>query len=149
MMSYLSVNISLLYIFNIAVSWGLLLLIWLVQIIIYPGFERVPSTGFINYHRWYVKRISAVVLPLMICEVIISVGWLMLENYSIYSVIATLLVVIIWLSTFTLQVPVHQKLQSAKDQACIRRLVNSNWIRTIAWTFRAFIVTIAAVKNFH
>jgi hypothetical protein len=119
-----------------------------VQTIIYPGFERIPSTGFINYHRWYVKRISAVVLPLMICEVIISVGWLLLENFTIYSIVAMLLVVIIWLSTFTLQVPMHRKLQSEKDQACIRQLVNSNWIRTIAWTMKAFMVTIAAVKNF-
>ena len=143
----MSVNISLLYIFNIAVSWGLLLLIWLVQIIIYPGFDQIPSTGFKNYHRWYVKRISAIVLPLMICEVIISVGWLILENYSLYSVIAILLVLIIWLSTFMLQVPMHQNLQSGKDQVCIQRLVNTNWIRTMAWTIRAFVVTIAALES--
>lgn len=76
---------SYLYISNIAISWGLLVLIWLVQIIIYPGLSRLPSEGFVNYHRWYVIRISAIVLPLMICEVIITISWLMMENYSVYS----------------------------------------------------------------
>ena len=68
----MSGNIAHLYIFNIAISWGLLLLIWLVQIIIYPGLSRLPSEDFVNYHRWYMIRISATVLPLMICEVIIT-----------------------------------------------------------------------------
>ena len=144
----MSGNIAHLYIFNIAISWGLLLLIWLVQIIIYPGFSRIPTKGFVNYHRWYVIRISAIVLPLMICEVIITVGWLILDNYSFYSSISAFLVVVIWLSTFALQVPIHKHLQSGKDDACIRRLVNTNWIRTIAWSMRAVAVTIAAVKSF-
>ena len=65
-------DMSYLYNSNIAISWGLLVLIWLVQIIIYPGLSRLPSEDFVNYHRWYMIRISAIVLPLMICEVIIT-----------------------------------------------------------------------------
>jgi hypothetical protein len=140
--------LSHLYIFNIAISWGLLLLIWLVQIIIYPGLSRIPPKGFVNYHRWYMIRISTIVLPLMICELIITIGWLMLENYSFYSLVSAFLVVIIWLSTFVLQVPIHKHLQLGKDHACIRRLVATNWIRTIAWSMRAAVVTIATVKSF-
>jgi hypothetical protein len=67
--------LSHLTIFNIAISWGLLLLIWLVQIIIYPGLSRIPSNDFVNYHSWYVVRISAIVLPLMIGEAIITISW--------------------------------------------------------------------------
>ena len=139
---------SLLYLFNVAISWGLLVLIWLVQIVIYPGLERIPSAGFKNYHRWYVTRISIVVLPLMLSEETITIGWLILNDSSLYAEISALMVVIIWLSTFTLQVPIHQRLQAGKDESRIRRLVNSNWIRTIAWSIKAVVVTAATVAGF-
>ncbi len=48
---------------NLAVSWGLFILIWLVQLIIYPGFHRIPRESFATYHKWYVIRMSCVVLP--------------------------------------------------------------------------------------
>jgi hypothetical protein len=134
-------------IFNTAISWGLLLLIWLVQIIIYPGFSRIPSKDFVNYHRWYALRISAIVVPLMICEVIIAIAWLMVDHYSFFSLVSAFLIVIIWLSTFMLQVPIHRRLQSGKDDARISRLVATNWIRTTAWSLKAIAVTIAAAQR--
>ncbi len=140
-------NVFHLYLFNMAISWGLLLLIWLVQVIIYPGFSRIPSENFVTYHRWYAVRISVIVIPLMICELIITVAWLCSDNYSFISLISAFLVVVIWLSTFVLQVPIHNRLRSGKNEAGIRRLVTTNWIRTIAWSIKAVAVTIAAAKN--
>jgi hypothetical protein len=46
------------------------------------------------------------------------------------------LLAVIWLSTVFLQVPCHNRLVSGFDQATYERLVNSNWIRTIAWSLR-------------
>jgi hypothetical protein len=83
----------------------------------------------------------------MIGEVIITIGWLIFENYSFYSSITVFLVFLIWLSTFLLQVPIHKDLQSGKDFKRISRLVTTNWIRTIAWSIKAIIVTIAAIKK--
>jgi hypothetical protein len=143
----MSVILSYLYLFNVAVSWGLLLIIWLVQVIIYPGLFRVSSKEFVSYHFWYAFRITAIVLPLMISEVIITVGWLILEPATVYSAAAAVLVFFIWLSTFTLQVPIHKQLQSGKDKKLIRRLVNTNWIRTFAWSMKAVAVTFAASKG--
>ena len=140
------VNLSTLDVFNLAVSWGLLSLIWLVQIIIYPGFISIPSKDFAGYHRWYATRIACIVAPLMICEVIITIGWIILDNYAVFPIISIFLVLIIWLSTFVLQVPIHKQLQTGKDDACIKRLVTTNWIRTIAWSLKAIFVTIGAGK---
>jgi len=136
--------VSHLYTLNIAMSWGLFVLIWLVQIIIYPGFRRIRSGDFVTYHRWYVRRISVIVLPLMICEVVMTLGWLTLTKFSLYSSVSAFLVVVIWLSTFRLQVPIHKRLQSGKDNACIDRLVATNWIRTMAWSLKAAFVILAA-----
>jgi hypothetical protein len=83
----------------------------------------------------------------MICEVIITIGWIILESYAAFSIISFFLVIIIWLSTFVLQVPIHKHLQIGKEDACIKRLVATNWVRTIAWSLKIIFVTIGAGKS--
>jgi hypothetical protein len=133
--------------FNLALGYGLLVLIWLVQVIIYPGFHRIPPDIFIDYHRWYVKRISLIVLPLMISEVGMTIWWL-LDAGTPGAVISTVLVVIVWSSTFLLQVPIHNRLTSGKKEMLIRRLVATNWIRTIAWSLKSLVITLAVIRLF-
>ena len=135
------------HIFNVAVSWGLLILIWLVQIIIYPGLARIPSNDFVNYHAWYVTRMTMVVLPLMIGEIIIAIAWFFLQNNLFYPIVAGGLIILVWCSTFTFQVPIHKSLQAGKDQSKIRRLVTTNWIRTVAWSLKAVIVVLFAAES--
>ena len=131
--------------FNLALGYGLVVLIWLVQVIIYPGFHRIPPDIFIDYHRWYVKRISLIVLPLMIPEVGMTIWWL-LDAGTPGAVISTVLVVIVWSSTFLLQVPIHNRLMSGKKEMLIRRLVATNWIRTIAWSLKSLVITLAVIR---
>ncbi len=128
---------------HLAISWGLLLLIWLVQIIIYPGFQRISSVDFIDYHRWYVNRISVFVLPLMAAEAVMTARWVVVAGTAA-AVICAFLVLIVWLSTMLLQVPIHKRLKSGKQDALIRRLVATNWVRTIAWSLKALVVSLAA-----
>jgi hypothetical protein len=130
---------------NLAISWGLLILIWLVQLIIYPGFHRIPSEVFISYHRWYVIRISAVVVPLMVGELILTISWVLSDAYSPISLSAGFFITIVWLSTFVLQVPIHNRLKAGKDKERIRRLVATNWIRTAAWSLKAGLVSISTI----
>jgi hypothetical protein len=131
--------------YNLAVSWALLSLIWLVQTIIYPGLANIRAADFVGYHRWYVKRISAVVTPLMIGEALIAVAWLQRDNFSSLSSVSAFLVAVVWISTFILQVPIHHHLKAGKDLPAIRRLVATNWIRTAAWSTKAVIATVGAV----
>ena len=56
------------------------------------------------------------------------------------------LVVLIWLSTAFIQVPCHEKLVKGFDPDAYKRLVQSNWIRTVAWTARGVIVTWMLVR---
>jgi hypothetical protein len=138
-----------LIVFNLAVSWGLSILIWLVQVIIYPGFVRIPAGKFVDYHHWYVKRITIIVLPLMVSEVLLTAMWL-LDAPAPGSIISSVLVLVVWFSTFVFQVPIHGRLKSGKDTALIRRLVATNWIRTGAWSLKALIVTVVLIGgSFH
>jgi len=52
------------------------------------------------------------------------------------------LLLIIWASTLLLQVPMHRKLGVGFDAEAWRFLVRSNWVRTIAWSLRAALVTV-------
>ena len=139
--------LTLFHVCNIAVSWGLLILIWLVQMIIYPGLVRIPSNDFVNYHAWYVTRITMVVFPLMIGEIIIAIVLFFLQDNLFYPSFAVGLVILVWCSTFTFQVPIHKRLQAGKDDATIKRLVATNWIRTVAWSLKAIIVIIFAAES--
>jgi ABC-type microcin C transport system permease subunit YejB len=49
---------------------------------------------------------------------------------------AAALLAIIWASTAFLQVPIHNALTNGFDAQAHARLVDTNWIRTLAWTAR-------------
>ena len=132
---------------NLAVSWGLLVLIWLVQLIIYPGFHRISREAFAAYHRWYAIRISSIVLPLMMAELVLAVWWAFSEKFSPVSLLVCFLVFIVWLSTFVLQVPIHSRLKTGKVNKQIQRLVATNWIRTAAWSLKAVTVSMYTISS--
>jgi sugar (pentulose or hexulose) kinase len=48
--------------------------------------------------------------------------------------------VLIWASTFWLQVPQHLRLSEPYDSYAQQLLVQTNWIRTLAWTARGFLL---------
>jgi hypothetical protein len=41
-----------------------------------------------------------------------------------------------WLSTWVVQIPLHNCLAAGFDSEAHRRLVKTNWMRTAAWTLR-------------
>ena len=115
-------------------------LIWFVQMVHYPLLTAVPASDFIAYERSHVARTGRLVGPLMLLEAA-SAGLLLLMPPP--GVAAWLpwagggLLAVIWISTFAVQVPLHRRLETGRDEAAIARLVASNWVRTIAWTARA------------
>jgi hypothetical protein len=115
-------------------------LIWFVQIVHYPLFNRVPAAGFAAYEREHVRRTGWVVGPIMGVEAITAVALALWPPSGIPSgvpVVGVALLAVVWLSTLFLQVPEHRRLLAGPDGEAVRRLVGGNWIRTIAWTIRA------------
>jgi hypothetical protein len=49
-------------------------------------------------------------------------------------------------STVFLQVPAHAALAQSYDAAHVRRLVRSNWVRTIGWSARLLLAVVMLVK---
>ena len=123
------------------VSFALLGLIWLVQIVQYPGFAKVPTEGFVAYHHAHTRNIGFVVIPLMFTE-LVTAGLMVIETYvsSSRAWIMLSLTLVIWFSTFLLQVPCHRRLSHGKDSAVIRRLILTNWVRTLIWSLKSLLL---------
>ena len=109
-------------------------LIWVVQIVVYPLFARLPR-DFVDYHARYTARITFVVAPLMFVELGTVVA-LTLSAPSSWTYAGAALCSLNWLSTFLIQVPIHGRLSTEFDPGEIRRLATTNWLRTISWSAR-------------
>lgn len=128
---------------NFAATFFLVGLIWMVQIVHYPLFDDVGEQNYVRYQERHQTNISFIVGPVMLIELATAIlmVWCSLERIDKSLVYVGLaLVILIWLSTAFIQVPCHEKLVRGFDPAAYRWLVNSNWIRTIAWTARGGIV---------
>ena len=120
-------------------------IIWFVQIVHYPLFDLVVEKNWSEYHRLHSNRITWIVAPLMLLELVAAIYFFILPAGIMTSIekdLAAALVILIWLSTFLLQVPQHHRLAKEFLPDAHRRLVTTNWIRTICWSARTVIVTI-------
>lgn len=114
-------------------------LIWLIQVVQYPLMSEVGASSFVQYERGHCDRITPVVLPLMTAELFAAafLVWRPLPGHSTVLVVAFVALLLIWASTFFLQVPLHNQLCQAFNADLHRRLVLSNWIRTVLWSVRS------------
>jgi len=119
-------------------SYALMGLIWTIQLVHYPAFRHVAVEDFHNFHHMHTRGISVIVMPLMLVE-LAAACWLVWNPATrdpLQWLLLTL-VGLIWLSTFSLQVPCHAHLAQGKDLEKIEKLISTNWLRTLAWTLKA------------
>ena len=118
-------------------------LIWLIQIVHYPLFNLVGKNEFQVYHNGHSVLITPLVGTVMIIELISSILLVVYppKNVSLtIPIIGVILVFIIWASTAFLQIPQHNALANAYELKTLNLLVQTNWIRTIAWSMRGFLL---------
>jgi hypothetical protein len=117
--------------------------IWLIQLVQYPFFSHVNSENFPKYHAAHTFWITPVVAPAMIVELITSILIIFYPPKNIDAKLlyaGLILTLIVWASTFFIQIPMHNKLAKGFDADAHKLLVNTNWIRTFAWSLRAVLV---------
>lgn len=113
---------------------GLLVLIWMVQLIIYPSFSYYKLENLYKWHTTYTKRIAVIVIPLMVGQ-LITVTLQVIEKQDEYTFSSSLLVLFVWLSTFIQFVPLHTNIgREINVVASIKKLKIQNWLRTFLWT---------------
>ncbi len=123
-----------------ASTWAMTGLIWFVQIVHYPLLLNVGLENFTNYEKAHCQLTSYVVVIPMITQLIFSFltafqtgnNWLWI-NFA--------LVIVIWLITAFWSVPLHNSLCIDFSADVHKKLIVMNWIRTVAWSCTAIIVT--------
>jgi hypothetical protein len=116
-------------------------LIWTVQLGVYPAFRVANPDAFVSFHKRYTQLITVLVAPAMLIDLGLSTWWL-IESWTgsyIPSWIGYLqffLSGVGLVSTFFIQVPIHNALSRQWSETKASELVNTNWIRTFAWTLK-------------
>lgn len=121
---------------HLAATWFMIGLIWFVQIVHYPLFDRVGREAFPAYERHHQRRTTWVVAPPMMMELVSAMLIVAGRPGSSLAWTGAALVLGIWLSTAMLQVPLHARLAGAFDVRGHTILVQTNWLRTLMWTAR-------------
>lgn len=133
---------DLILIVHAAVTCFLCGVIWMVQTVHYPLFERVSPDAFVVYEREHQTRIARLVAPAMVAEVVLAVVLLLRPPGGAPTwmpAVGGALVAWIWISTVVLAVPRHRILERGFRVDAHRALLSANWHRTAAWSARAML----------
>jgi len=123
----------LLYIKELS-DFGLMILIWLVQLIIYPSFTYFEKARLQAWHSKYTSMISIIVMPLMLVQ-LASTFYLIYNGFNYILLLQSILIILLWMSTFFEAVPLHKKIDSGLEiKKVIEKLVQVNWKRTMMWS---------------
>jgi hypothetical protein len=123
---------------HLAAVWFCVGLVWVVQVLVYPGFRAVGNTAIWREHHDRHTRLMA---------------WTVSAPWAVQGVTCAVLLVWrpdgvpFWLAalagvcgaatvavTVGVSVPCHRRLSAGYDDAVLDRLVRTNWYRTVAWT---------------
>lgn len=131
---------ELILLIHLFTTFALFGLIWTIQLVHYPFFQQIEPEQFKEILLKHGKRITPLVAPLMVIELGTAI-YLVIAGavYFNYHLAGLILVILIWLSTFFIQVPIHSALFQKHDREKIRRLIRTNWIRTILWSLKSVI----------
>ena len=119
-------------------------IIWTVQCVVYPQYFHVAPENFLAYHDYHKWAISPIVVPVMLVEaglaLILFCRYRKAMDLRPWMIVNLATVGLLWLSTATLQAPMHLKLEQGWDDTTIRQLIVSNWVRTAIWSARILVV---------
>lgn len=127
---------------HVAATAAMAGVLWVVQLAVYPQFNAVGPAGFACYHRRYTAGIGPVVGPLMLVEAGTAAALCWSGFRPALFLLSLAFLAVCWVSTAAVQVPLHHRLARGYEERAHRRLVRSNWVRTIAWTARAGLVLV-------
>lgn len=118
-------------------------LIWTVQRVHYPSFLYVEKQAFPSFAQFHQNRITWIVGPVMVMELVCNL-WLWLANMADgWAGLLLFLVILIWIFTFFVSVPLHQQLlHQGYQRSVILKLIRSNWPRTGLWTLKSLLLIV-------
>ena len=121
--------------------------ILMTQLITYPSFLKIDKNEFVSFHNNYVKNISIVSVPTMSLE-LLTIVYMNVYINNLLFMKSLLVLIVIWLVTFIIIVPIHNQLSKKLEIEKIVSLIRYNWIRTVLWTSKIFIILYIFYEEF-
>jgi len=119
---------------RVVLDFGLVILIWLVQLVIYPSFKFYDSINLFKFHKTYKTRVAIVVMPLMVGQLFIY-SYLLIVQPTLFNILGFCTVMLLWGVTFFQFVPLHGKISNEMiSEKILNQLINRNWLRTFLWS---------------
>ena len=125
-------------------------LIWFVQLVHYPLLGQVGVEAFARYHAFHTMATARIVIAPMLLQWVSSVTLAFSPTKGVGSILSWIgvgLATLCWLSTMTIQMPLHQRLRRTYDIRAIELLVSTNIIRTAAWTAHSIILLVILANS--
>lgn len=123
-------------------------LIWIVQLVHYPGFLRISPETYTSYQQFHMRAISFIVAPSMVLELVLTIAGLAMADLSrsYFYWGAAICLALVWVVTFFVSVPLHGSLVNGYNAEGIKRLIDTNWWRTIGWSLRTLLLAVILLK---
>ena len=140
-------EIDTLYFIQIVCNSYLVSLVFMTQFITYPTFLNIDKDKFSDYHRKYVNNISFIVAPVMLIE-LFTLSLIAYFSSEFLIIKSLFLLLVIWLTTFFIMIPSHNRISKSFNIKEIKSLINYNWIRTILWSFKLLVIIFLYYEKF-
>lgn len=140
---------NLVFLVHLICTWYLVGLIWTIQMVHYSLFDRIGENTFVRYEAEHVRRMAPIAGPQMILELATAIVLVFAAPAGLprwAALLGLLAVVVIWISTFLIQVPCHNRLSQGFNRADYQWLVSSNWVRTLLWSGRGILLAYFAAR---
>lgn len=135
---------------NILATFFMTGLVWYLQVAHYPLFDLVGEKDFPTLVVEHARRTARIGLPVMLVELVTLIMLGLTSYAALYPApfwLGAVLLLIIWISTFAVQVPLNTRLTASYDAGVSRRLRETNWIRTIGWSLRSFLSLVVLISH--
>ena len=109
----------------------------ITHFITYPSFRLINPTIFNEFHKSYTKKMLFIVAPIMTIELISTLLIVIFDiNYSYIDIILLGVLMLIWVLTFYMIVPIHNKLSVNYNKDLNQKLIKYNGLRTTFWIIK-------------
>jgi uncharacterized membrane protein len=126
-------------------------LVWVMQLLVYPGFASIAPERWRSHHRRHQALVTVLVFPPMVVELVAPIALLTVARPA---EVAPLVVwglaigsVATWVLTALVSAPLHGRLERGYDPQLQRRLVRTNWPRTVLWSGLAALAVLAVATE--
>lgn len=140
-------EIDTLYFIQLVCNSYLVSLVFMTQFITYPTLLNIDKDKFSDYHRKYVNNISFIVAPVMLIE-LLTLFLIAYFSKDFLIIKSLILLLVIWLTTFFIMIPSHNRISKSFNIKEIKSLINYNWIRTILWSFKLLVIIFLYYEKF-